>query len=207
MQIPKDSDFSAFSMIVDINGFTTLVSQHELAAGVAQYVRDILAGSIHAIESVGGSVIGVMGDAIFGILPDAESAVFACIGVAKDLDRMCAYLDGTEYLESVPAPPTLKIGVEFGTLSNSTIGTKALGEMPFCIGPATNYVSRIIAPGEGNRCHVGPAAYEAGMKDWMSGAMPMDVDGKKGEPSYRYYKFDLGDTWIEGRQEDGEFYW
>lgn len=207
MQIPKDSNFPAFSMIVDINGFTNLVSRHELGVGVAQYVRDILAGSIHAIESAGGSVIGVMGDAVFGILPDAESAVLACIGAAKDLDRMCAYLDGTDYLRSVPAPPTLKIGVEYGTLSNSTIGTEALGRMPFCIGAATNYVSRIIAPGVGNRCHVGPAAYEAGMKDWMSGATPMSVEGKQGEPSYTYYKFDLGDTWVEGPQENGEFYW
>jgi class 3 adenylate cyclase len=207
MDIPKKTYFPAFSMIVDVNSFTRLVAENDLGVGVAQYVRDILTGPIVAIEKAGGSVIGVMGDAIFGILPDADSAADACREVARDLNLMCEYLDGTEFLEGVPHPPTLKIGVEYGWLTNSTVTTSALGEIPFCIGPATNYVSRIIAAGEGNRCHVGPAAYAAGMDRWIGDEEVREVAGKKGEPIYRYYKYDLGEIWREGHNDEGEFHW
>ena len=207
MIIPKNSDFAAFSMMVDINGFTALVLKNELSAGVGQFVCDVLSGSIRAIEDAGGSVIGINGDAIFGILPDANSAAQACHMVAKDLNAVCDYLDGTDYLDEVPSPPTLKIGVEYGILSNSTISTNALGEIPFCIGPATNYCSRIIAPGEGNRCHVGPEAYANGMDKWIGEQQPREVTGKPGEPIHTYYKYDLGEVWREGPREDGEFYW
>ncbi|MBY8607836.1 MAG: hypothetical protein IOC39_07790 [Burkholderia sp.] len=131
----------------------------------------------------------------------------ACVGVAKDLNEMCSYLAKTDYITSIPAPPSLKIGVEYGILDNSTISTKALGTIPFCIGPATNYAARIIAAGAGNRCHIGPAAYDAGMDAWLSGKALREVAGKRGEPAYSYYELDLGDTWIEGQRDDGEYYW
>ncbi|MCG0577970.1 hypothetical protein K6Y76_16590 [Burkholderia cenocepacia] len=194
-------------MIVDVNSFTALVARNELGAGVAQFVRDILVGPIAVVEGEGGSVIGINGDAIFAILPDAEGTYMACAGIAKDLNNMCSYLADTDYITSIPAPPSLKIGVEYGILDNSTISTKALGTIPFCIGPATNYAARIIAAGAGNRCHIGPAAYDAGMDAWRSGKTIRKVDGKRGEPAYSYYELDLGDTWIEGQRDDGEYYW
>jgi class 3 adenylate cyclase len=207
MEIPQFKHFPAFSMIVDVNSFTALVAKHELGAGVAQFVRDILAGPIAVVEEAGGSVIGVNGDAIFAILPDAESTFMACAGIAKDLNRTCEYLADTDYITSIPAPPSLKIGVEYGTLDSSTITTKALGSIPFCIGPATNYAARIIAAGEGNRCHIGPAAFDAGMDAWLSRKTIQEVAGKRDEPAYSYYVLDLGDIWIEGQGDDGEFYW
>lgn len=207
MEIPQHLKFPAFSMIVDVNSFTVLVAQNELGTGVAQFVRDILVGPIAVVEREGGSVIGVNGDAIFAILPDAESTFLACAGIAKDLNKMCSYLADTDYIIGIPAPPSLKIGVEYGVLDNSTIATKALGKIPFCIGPATNYAARIIAAGVGNRCHIGPAAYDAGMDAWLSGQKILEVAGKRGEPAYSYYELDLGDIWIEGQRNDGEYYW
>lgn len=207
MEIPPLQHFPAFSMIVDVNSFTALVAQNELGAGVAQFVRDILLGPIAVVEREGGSVIGINGDAIFAILPDADSTYMACVGIAKDLNNMCSYLADTDYITSIPAPPSLKIGVEYGILDNSTIMTKALGTIPFCIGPATNYAARIIAAGAGNRCHIGPAAYNAGMGAWLSGQTTLEVDGKRGEPAYSYYELALGDTWIEGQRDDGEYHW
>ncbi|WP_420211109.1 hypothetical protein ACN8ZM_25555 [Burkholderia aenigmatica] len=207
MEIPPLQHFPAFSMIVDVNSFTALVAQNKLGAGVAQFVGDILLGPIAVVEREGGSVIGVNGDAIFAILPDADSTYMACVGIAKDLNNMCSYLADTDYITSIPAPPSLKIGVEYGILDSSTITTKALGTIPFCIGPATNYAARIIAAGAGNRCHIGPAAYNAGMDAWLSGQTTLEVDGKRGEPAYSYYELDLGDIWIEGQRDDGEYYW
>ncbi|KAK45376.1 hypothetical protein BG58_18355 [Caballeronia jiangsuensis] len=194
-------------MIVDVNSFTALVAKNELGAGVAQFVGDILLGSIAVVEREGGSVIGVNGDAIFAILPDAESTFMACVGIAKDLNATCSYLAGTDYITSIPAPPSLKIGVEYGLLDSGTITTKALGNIPFCIGPATNYAARIIAAGAGNRCHIGPAAYAAGMNAWLAGQTIHEVAGKRGEPAYPYYQLHLGDIWIEGQRDDGEYYW
>ncbi|WP_321943932.1 hypothetical protein [Paraburkholderia tropica] len=207
MKISQFSRFPAFSMIVDVNSFTSLVAQNELGAGVAQFVRDILVGPIAVVEENGGGVIGVNGDAIFAILPDADSAFMACVGIARDLDKMCCYLNNTDYIKDIPAPPSLKIGVEYGFLDSSTISTNALGTLPFCIGPATNYAARIIAAGAGNRCHIGPAAYAAGMDAWLSQQTLLKVPGKRDEPDYSYYKLDLGDIWIEGERDDGEYFW
>jgi hypothetical protein len=40
IEIPKRGGFDAFAMIVDINGFTTMVSR----GGDAQFTRDVLSG-------------------------------------------------------------------------------------------------------------------------------------------------------------------
>jgi class 3 adenylate cyclase len=207
VKIPETSYFQAFSMLVDINGFTQLVSEHDLDVGVGDYVRDVLSGPIVAIENAGGSVIGINGDAIFGILPSADSAAEACQTIAWDLNAVCEYLARTDMVKQLPRPPTLKIGVEFGTLANSTIKTTALGTIPLCLGRATNHCARIIAAGDGNRCHVGPAAYAEGMDKWIGDQPLLEVAGKRGEPIYQYYRYDLGDVWREGFNEDGEFYW
>jgi hypothetical protein len=101
----------------------------------------------------------------------------------------------------------LKIGVELGTLDASTIATRAMGTLPFCIGPATNYAARILGAGRGNRCHVGPKAFEAGLGEYMPNAKMRRVRGKAGEPFYGYYHLDMSDIWIEGDPDDGIYYW
>jgi len=207
MIIPKSGRFQAYSIIVAINGFTGLVAHNELCVGISQYVRDVLSGSIVSIEESGGSVIGVMGDAIFGILDSSESVFHSCIKIAKDLNNLCEYLAGTDYEESVPSLPSLKIGVELGTLDVSTIETDALGTIPFCLGPATNYAARILGAGKGNRCHIGPNAFYAGLNAYIGEDQMREVCGKAGEPTYQYWQLDLSDIWIEGDPEDGTMYW
>lgn len=207
MNIPENGHFHAFSLIADINSFTKLVANHDLPAGISAYVRDVLAGSIAAVEECEGSVIGVMGDAIFGVLPTSDAAFNACVLIARDVDRLCSYLSGTDYEEGVPELPSLKVGVEYGPLSASTISSAALGTIPFCIGPATNYAARIIAAGVGNRCHVGPAAMHAGLSNYIEFNKAIQIEGKAGESKYQYWKLDLSDVWIEGIPEDGIRYW
>jgi len=41
----------------------------------------------------------------------------------------------------------------------------------------------------------------------VSGQTTLEVAGKRGESAYSYYELDLGDTWIEGQRDDGEYYW
>lgn len=207
MKIPKDGNFTAFSMIVDINGFTSLVAENELSGGIANFVRDVLSGSIQAVEEAGGSVIGINGDSVFGILPDADRIVQACVAIAKDVDSQCSYLDKTGYKELIPKLPSMKIGVEYGLLAASTITTEALGTLPFCIGPATNYAARIIAAGKGNRCHIGPKAFDHGLNQYFSTSSILEVPGKRGEPPYQYRQLSMSDVWIEGTPEDGICYW
>lgn len=207
MNVPESGFFQAFSIIADINGFTKLVANHALPAGISGYVRDVLIGSVSAIEKCGGSVIGVMGDAIFGVLPSSDAAFHSCVTIAKDVNELCSYLAGTEFENEVPELPSLKVGLEYGTLSASTICSEALGTIPFCIGPATNYAARIIAAGEGNRCHIGPSAMDAGFDRYIKYENALYVTGKQGEPIYQYWQLDLSDIWIEGVPTDGIRYW
>ena len=202
MDIPKSGYFDAFSVIVDINGFTRLVADHT-DVHIATFVRDVLYGAIGAIEDAGGSVVGVMGDAVFGILPTAQAVWDACFDIAKDLDSQCSYLAQNGFQEAIPELPSLKIGVEFGALAVSTIQTTALGQLPFYIGPATNYAARILGAGSGNRCHIGPRAVAAGMDEYVDQDAFDEVAGKKGEPTYRFWCLDLSDVWVAGEPEDG----
>ena len=95
MQLPTSGHFEAFAIIVDINGFTGMVAQSD-GDLIADFVRDTLVGSIHAIEEAGGEVVGFMGDAVLGILPNAESAAQACFVIAKDLNSMCEYISNSQ---------------------------------------------------------------------------------------------------------------
>jgi class 3 adenylate cyclase len=207
MNIPKSGYFHAYSLIADINSFTNLVNYHQLPAGVADYVRDVLVGAIAAIENCEGSVIGVMGDAIFGTLPDADSAMGACISIAKDVNEICKYLASSPFEKEIHELPSMKIGVEYGILQASTINSAALGTIPFCIGPATNYAARIIAVGEGNRCHIGPKAIATGFNKHINETCVQEVNGKRGEPNYQYWVLNLGNVWVEGVPEDGIRFW
>lgn len=55
-----------------------------------------------------------------------------------------------------PGGLSLKISVEFGWMSVTTIYSHQLGSQRLIISPAVNYASRIGQAGVGNRCLLGP---------------------------------------------------
>lgn len=63
---------------------------------IAQFTRDVLGGAIRAIEEMDGEVVGFMGDAILGLVRTAESTVFACCGIAKNLNKQCEYISSQQ---------------------------------------------------------------------------------------------------------------
>ena len=208
--LPTSGFFDAFTMIVDINGFTSMVAEGDRSL-IAHFVRDVLVGSIHAIEEAGGEVVGFMGDAVLGVLPNSESTAQACFVIAKDLDDQCAYIssaqeENPDNWSFAPGGPSLKIGIEHGCLSVAEIESRALGTHRLIIGSAINHAARILAAGTGNRCFIGPSAAEHGFSNYAL-AGPYSVAGKDGEPDYEYFQLDLSSIWIEGKSEDGLSHW
>lgn len=208
--IPKSGHFEAFALIVDINGFTGMVAQSD-GNVIADFVRDVLVGSVKAVEDAGGEVVGFMGDAILAVLPDADSAAAACFVIAKDLNSQCEYISQSQKecpdcWEFAPGGPSLKIGIEHGWMDVAEISSRALGTQQLIIGNAINHAARILNAGSGNRCLVGPSAVKHGFSNYQLEG-PSFIAGKSGEPSYEYFKFDLEDIWIEGVPGDGYSYW
>src|SRR5437870_4675093 len=112
--------FDAFAIVVDVNAFTKFVSTWSNGT-VAQMTRDILIGSIAAIEIEGGEVFGLAGDAIVGALADSDATYCACGRIAKDLNAQCEYIsnaqtDSPDTWPELPGGPGLKIGVEYGRM-------------------------------------------------------------------------------------------
>ena len=180
--------------------------------GIAQFTRDSLQKSIEIIEANNGEVVGFMGDAIYGILPNGESTIDSCFGIAKDIDRTCEYISSAQENDSeiwsfCEGGPSVKIAIEYGTLDKSSITSNYLGDHPVLIGSAINYAHRISAAGEGNRCLIGPIAAKMAFTEYNLGELST-THGKSGEPSYDYYQFHMEDTWIEGLIEPGDdTYW
>lgn len=205
IEVPNGGYFEAFAMIVDINGFTSIVTR----GGDAQFTRDILSGGIAVVEKLGGEVVGLMGDAFYAVLSGAENVFMCCAGIAKDVDRICEYIsqiqgEFTDAFSFSPGGPGLKIGVEYGAFDVSEIHTHFMGEQKLVVGPAVIYASRITAAGKGNRCLVGPKAAKLGLDKYPLRG-PLRIRGKKGEPMYTYYELDLDDIW---RASDAtETYW
>ena len=213
MILPKNGSIEAFAMIVDINGFTPMVSGSTKSDGVAQFVRDVLSGGIDMIQKHGGSVVSFMGDAFLAILDSPDSVYMSCAGIAKDLDRLCEYI--SEHQKEYPddwyyakGGVGLKIAIEYGWINISTIYSDLLGQQRLLIGPPINYASRILHAEVGNRCLVGPDAMNShGMNQWMFNG-PYSMKGKHGKGDYVYWKLDLGDIWREGKIEaEEETYW
>src|SRR5712691_12632476 len=155
LRLAKDDGLHAFAMIVDINSFTTMVA-HPKSNVIAQFTRDVLIGAVNNIESMGGEVVGFMGDAILGLLDTAENTYGACAGIAKDLNEQCEYMSiqqkkSPDDWAFCPGGPSLKLGIEYGYLDTSTISSKRLGEQLLLVGDAINYAARITKPGVGNR--------------------------------------------------------
>jgi class 3 adenylate cyclase len=208
--LPTSGRVEAFAMIVDINGFTGMVSRSG-GEQISQFVRDVLYGSIRAIEESGGHVVAFMGDAILGVLPDSESASGACFLVAKDLNAQCEYISTNQEGSSdcwnfADGGASLKIGIEHGWLDVSQISSQVLGTQRLIIGDAINHAARILSAGSGNRCLIGPSAVQHGFSDFSPDG-PYYVDGKPGESKYEYFQLYLGDIWIEGQSGDGLTYW
>ena len=46
LRVSERGYFTAFSMLVDINGFTALVANNKLDIGIGTFVRDVFSGAI-----------------------------------------------------------------------------------------------------------------------------------------------------------------
>jgi class 3 adenylate cyclase len=211
-RIPRRGVFSAFAMIVDINGFTQMVKESD-GFLVAQFVRDVLSGAVDAIESQNGRVMNFMGDALLAILFDPEKVFLACATVARNVDRHCELI--SSHQKKFPhdwsyakGGASLKIAVEYGWMDVSSISSMHFGKHRLIIGPPINYASRISTAEDGNRCLLGPVAVRnRGMDRWRCEG-PYTIQGKHKEGPYEYYQLDLSDVWREGPRQTGkETFW
>jgi len=212
MNIPTSGRFQAFAMIVDLNHYAMMVSKAENQR-IAEFAAKVLTGPIAAVQKNRGEVVAFMGDAFLAVLPDAESAVFSCWDIARNIDDQCEDISGLQGAAAdiwswAPGGPSIKIGVEFGNIDASPISSRFLGKQCLLAGTAINYASRILKAGEGNRCHVGPvAAAMDGFSSYLSHG-PYSVEGKPGEPIHTYFELDMGDLWRDGPREEGkDTYW
>jgi class 3 adenylate cyclase len=206
IEVPKNGSIQGFAIIVDINGYSNIVA-HPDANLIAQFTRDVLYGSVNAVENNNGIVVGFMGDALLAFIEDAEDVGKCCYEIAKDIDKQCEYLsNNSDAFPFAPKGPSLKIGIEYGYFDVSEIWSKFLGNQRIFAGVAINYAQRISNAEIGNRCLVGPKAYEMGMDSFTyKNGGPYEIEGKNGEGKYVYYQVNLGDIWREGETE--ESYW
>jgi len=211
MKLSENETIDAFAMIVDINSFTPMASRSSKSDCVAQFVRDILSGGIDIVEEQGGTVASFMGDAFLAVLDNVDAVYMTCVGIAKNLDRLCEYIsnhqrDFPEDWHYAKGGASLKIGIEYGWIDISDIFSKFLGQQKLLIGPPINYACRISKAGKGNRCNVGPKAMKNGLNQWLNHG-PYKID-KTGEDEYIYWQLNLEDIWIEGKIEaDEDTYW
>jgi len=211
--VPHSGRIEGYAIIVDLNQFTPMVTEAEKTGdSIAQFVRDALTEAIVEIEAEGGEVVAFVGDAVLGFIPPGEGVTLACFGIVKQIDRLCNYIsdaqsDCEHMWAFAPGGPSIKIAIEFGSMDVSTIGSRFLGEHRLLIGSPINYAARISNAGVGNRCIIGPTAAGKAFHQYPLDG-PHTIEGKPGEPDYRYYLFDLGDIWIDGPREPGkETYW
>lgn len=196
--LPESGTFSAYAMIVDINGFGKLAFSD--FQGIAQFTSDLLIGGIYRVEKNGGQVVGFMGDAFYAILHDPEKVYTCCTDIAKDMASQ--YEEFASSNDSFPFSPKnigLKIGVEYGVLDTGRIYSRFLDEHIIFTGRPVTYAARILVAGKGNRCLIGPEAYQQGLKKWIKGR-PRFIKGKEGETGYKYYSLDLDDVWTNEKE-------
>lgn len=192
-ELPRSGTFTAYTMIVDINGFGKLAFSD--FKGIAQFTGDVLIGGIYCVEKNGGQVVGFMGDAFYAILHDADKVFSCCEDIAKDMSSQ--YEDFASSQNSFPFSPKnigLKIGVEYGLLDTGLIYSRFFNQHIIFTGRPVTYAARILVAGKGNRCLIGPEAYNQGLKKWIKGR-PRYIKGKEGEPGYKYYSLDLDHVW------------
>jgi class 3 adenylate cyclase len=199
-----------FALFVDINGFTVMTAT-EKDDDMAQFVRDVLCGSVVQVEKCQGEVVSLGGDGLLAIIPEGKHIFPVCAGIAKDVNNLCEYLTGAQLHHGgwafCPGGPSIKIGVEFGTFEISEIDLRFLGEQKLFVGPAINHASRIMTGVMGNECRIGPvAAAHEDLKDYPLGPIQY-VKGKRKEAPFAFHSLDLGDIWVEGKRKRGESYW
>lgn len=206
ISIKKDRTLEAFAIIVDINGFSQTVTSAEdgstKGADIADFTRDALEHVVRAIEANEGEVPAIMGDAVFGILPEGAPILMARQEIAVAVNRESEHISDHRITSPgdwaySPGGVSLKICIEFGEMHVSSIRTQYLGVQQLFVGSAINYASRIGAAGKGNRCLIGPAASK--MPEFSSKPLcgPQHVPGKRGEPDLEYYELCLKDRWQE----------
>ncbi len=195
-KIEDQHSLECVALVVDINGSEKIIFD-EKEQLMAQFFRDLLEGSIRAVEGAGGSVISFTGDGFISVLPSEEAAGMACFGIAKDLRHTREYLasGGPEVWPALEHGIGLKIGIERGHLSISSISCAFLSKQPYLVGPPTVYASRIMGFGEGDRCTIGPKAADR----WPYSGLSEPFNGrvKHEDISYTYYFFDLEDFWMD----------
>ena len=194
--IDKQHSFECVALVVDINASERLIAADNYGTA-AQFFRDLLYGSVRAVEDSKGSVISFTGDGLIAVLPSEEDAAIACMGIAHDLRKTRDYLEanGKEAFPQLRIGVGLKIAVERGWLGVSSISSNFLGVQAFLVGPPTVYATRISRFGKGDRCIVGPKAAANWPYDGLEG--PYQGKGKHRGFSYEYYLFDLSDLWVD----------
>jgi class 3 adenylate cyclase len=192
-------DLSCVALVVDVNGSELMFNSWH-ANLVGQFVRDILVGSIRAIELAGGSILSFTGDGLIAALTDEDKAAEACWGIAHDFRKLNEYLmqkgnDGVSLWPFMHDDFGLKIALERGVLEVNTVHTDFLGEQPFIVGEASIYASRMLSFGKGNRCLIGPRAAAR----WNYGELegPFKDKGKHEGIEYEYYLYDMSDIWVD----------
>lgn len=206
--LPDNATLNAFAIIVDINNFTRMVTDAVRGSTqgkfVAQFTAEALDGVIRAIEAHDGEVMAVMGDAVFGIIPEDSSICGACEEIAAGVNRKCRCISehqihAPDDWHYAPGGLSMKIAIEFGSMSVTTIHSHQTGTQRLIVSRAVNYASRISQGGKGNRCLLGPVA--ASMPGFSSrplrGPIPLEESKADGE-SYIYYELPMGELWAEG---------
>ena len=200
----------AFAIFVDINDFVKTVA-HAVAGAtngenIAQFARDILAHAVRAIEAKEGEIVGVMGDAVLGVLPEGAAICEVCEEIATALNRECKEISKHQRTcpadwDYSPGGPSLKICIEFGSMRVATIRTRHLGAYQMLVGPAINHASRISRAGTGNRCLVGAVA--AGMPEFSNKSLrgPLRLEENDSGSGYIFYELDMANFWMEGKRE------
>ena len=199
LKLPQDGEFSAFAMLVDMNGFGR-IAQNEFP-GIAQFTSDFLSSNVEIVEKYEGQVVGFAGDQFYALLDTARNVFLSCVGIAKNMSNMYDYFeDSGDVFPFTPNDIGIKIGVEFGRLDTGVIHSNFLNKQYIFTGQPVSYAARIMAGKKGNiikgnKCVIGPNAMKEGLKEWMHEG-PFTIKGKKGESAYTYYTLDLDDIWI-----------
>lgn len=192
--IGKLHSFECVALVVDINASERLLAVDDRGSA-AQFFRDLLYGSIRAVEDANGSVISFIGDGLTAVLPSEEAAGIACMAIAHDLRKTRDYLlgNGPKAFPQLKVGVGLKIGVERGDMQVSSISSEFTGEVPYFFGEPAVYAARISRFGRGDRCLIGPTA----AAKWPFGQLDGPFVRKRRMFAYEYYSFDLSDLWID----------
>jgi class 3 adenylate cyclase len=186
--------FECLVLVVDINSSERLLTVDDWG-GTAQFFRDLLYGSVRAVEDAHGSVISFIGDGLTAVLPSEEEAGMACISIARDLRKTRDYLvsSGREAFPQLKVGIGLKLGVERGWMQVSSVSSEFVGDVPYFFGEPAVYATRISRFGRGDRCLIGPKA----AANWPYGGLDGPFVRKRRTFTYEYYSFDLGDFWVD----------